>query len=286
MGALVRSFAVKSVFPCEADCDLYQMYQMPRPLNLFTSSTRAAVRRWCLEPTACPSIYKYHNLSSKILARHPRHNIDILDQHHIPTTTHQHRNSQHPSTLHIMTDMRRMTMHERKEFRAALLAKQDEALSALPTGGLYISMFCTLPPPDPTYHWGFYLHMGGVNGRVYHIHGSTGQGWHSAHKDTHNALRSLSLTCYVKIGQIPTHAFDRLHQIMQMYDQNLNGIAGISCRVWLFMIVRELIRDGLVRSNGSMAELEAECRAFAGLYNSGAGAQQQPRPIVASRICS
>lgn len=170
--------------------------------------------------------------------------------------------------------------------KAESLRKQQQALAALPVGGLYIAMFLNFVGDSIGFHWGFYLNTGGSNGMKYHVTGSNAAGWRTDHAEVRNSFKSVALTVFVKVGQIPADSFNQLDQIMRLHDANLLAIPGVNCHVWLFEIMKQLVQKGLVKCSGSMGDLEAECREFGDQYKDGALKNVQPKPVVVSAICS
>jgi hypothetical protein len=71
---------------------------------------------------------------------------------------------------------------------------------------------------------------------------------------------------------------------MRSRDGDVNSIPGITCRVWLMVIMRELIQQGIVRCS-NIEGLQQECMAFGNQYSQGAANNTQPRPVVRSTLC-
>lgn len=164
--------------------------------------------------------------------------------------------------------------------------KQHDVILALPRGGLYIGLFFLNSPGQPNrFHWGFYLHTGETTGVRHEIHDSNGF-WQPRHVEVAHAFKLMCLTVFVKIGQIAERDWDRFDQITKTYDGVLNDTPGITCRVWLLMVMKLLAESGIVHLNGSVDDLEAECWSFGNQYYESAEANQQPRPTVISTVCS
>ena len=71
---------------------------------------------------------------------------------------------------------------------------------------------------------------------------------------------------------------------MKSYDGTLNSILGISCRVWLLMVLDRLVEEGLVHCD--VGELERECMDFGNEFSLSASLNEQPRPVVGSMLSS
>lgn len=164
--------------------------------------------------------------------------------------------------------------------------KQNAARAALPLGGLYILLFLRDGdnPQTNDFHWGYYLHESSAGGMKYHIKGKTNH-WNAGHEATGGVYESMLLCVVVKVGQIPASEYDQIDQIMKTYDGALNNFPGISCRVWIWMIMEKLIDGEMVQNSGTVAELEQECFAFGNQHISDTVANEQPRPLVRSSLC-
>lgn len=75
---------------------------------------------------------------------------------------------------------------------------------------------------------------------------------------------------------------------MRSYDDEVNSIPGVTCRVWMFAaILPQLVRSGLVRCEvEDLDALQEECKGFGDRFRWNAARNVQPRPVVVSRVCS
>ena len=93
------------------------------------------------------------------------------------------------------------------------------------------------------------------------------------------------LAVVIKIAQLPVESIDQLDGIMRTYNQSLNTMDGLICRVWVMKIVELLMKAGLVKC-ASAEELEAECKGLGNGYSEDCTNCKQPRPVVVSSICN
>lgn len=70
---------------------------------------------------------------------------------------------------------------------------------------------------------------------------------------------------------------------MKEEDGNLNDIDGVTCRVWLFVILKRLMEQGIVRDL-DVDKMQEECMAIGNGFSEDSARNVQPRPIVRSRI--
>lgn len=89
----------------------------------------------------------------------------------------------------------------------------------------------------------------------------------------------------IQIASILADEEQRLNQLMRTYDGNVNSIPGVTCRMWLFRILEVLVQGGLVHCVDLQA-LEAECMDCGNQHMNSAANDTQPRPVVASRLCT
>lgn len=71
---------------------------------------------------------------------------------------------------------------------------------------------------------------------------------------------------------------------MRSYDDAVNSIPGVTCRVWMFAVLLRLVQSGIVRCE-DLDALQEECKEFGNRYRWDAAANVQPRPVVVSRVC-
>ncbi|RMZ78775.1 hypothetical protein DV738_g3676, partial [Chaetothyriales sp. CBS 135597] len=180
----------------------------------------------------------------------------------------------------------RAERHKAATERGAWIKKvQEDALATLPTHKLYIGLWLRNNIPNSNdFHWGFYYHRDDKGGTKYHIK-NMGSGWITDHAHTGGALKSQFLCVYVQIGSIPADKEGQLDQLVRSYDGSINTIPGITCRVWIFLVVQRLVEAGLLRCH-DLASLERECLAFGNECSSSALKNDQPRPIKVSSCSS
>ncbi|KKK20528.1 hypothetical protein P175DRAFT_0504931 [Aspergillus ochraceoroseus IBT 24754] len=169
--------------------------------------------------------------------------------------------------------------------RALIIKKaQEDALARLPLNTLFIVLHIRSDPPQPNdFHWGYYFHTSAQGGSKYHMR-NLGGGWIPDHGPTGGAFKSNFLCVLIEITNVPHVKHGLLDQIMRSRDGDVNSIPGITCRVWLMVILRELIRQGIVRCS-NIDGLQQECMTFGNQYSQGAANNTQPRPVVRSALC-
>lgn len=95
----------------------------------------------------------------------------------------------------------------------------------------------------------------------------------------------------VQIATLPTGSADaggegRLDRTVSVLDDRLNHVPGVTCRVWLFLVLERLAQEGLVEFvGGDLKLLEKECMDFGNRARFEAAVNRQPRPVVVSRVC-
>lgn len=77
---------------------------------------------------------------------------------------------------------------------------------------------------------------------------------------------------------------------MRERDGDLNQIPGVTCRVWLMVILRRLVEEGVVVLQGGGVEgrveaVEEDCKGWGNGFAGEAARNVQPRPVVRSRVC-
>ncbi|RAL01567.1 uncharacterized protein BO80DRAFT_424771 [Aspergillus ibericus CBS 121593] len=171
-----------------------------------------------------------------------------------------------------------------KERALAIKQLQEEALKRLPLNTLYIVLWIRSDPPRLNdFHWGYYFHKLSSGGTKYHMT-NLGGGWIPDHGLTGGVFKSNFLCVLVEIATIPPAQHDQVDQIMRFHDGDINSIPGVTCRVWVLTILQKLIQNGLVLCNDIKA-LEQECMGFGNQYQGAAAQNDQPRPVVKSRLC-
>ncbi|KAJ5373676.1 hypothetical protein N7517_005682 [Penicillium concentricum] len=174
---------------------------------------------------------------------------------------------------------------EARQKSAEIKKKQAESLAGLPPNTLHISLYTRSDPPLPTdFHWAFYLHKGissTAGGTKYHVRG-IGGGWIVGHEATNGIFAENFLCVIIQIATIPPLAHERVDEIMRSYDESLNSIPGITCRVWILTVLRILVDEGFVHCD--IGELERDCLKFGNEHSTAASVNEQPRPVVQSRV--
>ncbi|PYH44047.1 uncharacterized protein BP01DRAFT_87927 [Aspergillus saccharolyticus JOP 1030-1] len=162
---------------------------------------------------------------------------------------------------------------------------QEEALARISPNTLYIALWIRSDPPQADdFHWGYYFHTDSSGGIQYHVKGLNA-GWITDHGREGGIFKSNFLCVLIQIATIPAVKHRQLDQIMRSRDADLNSIPNVTCRVWLTTILGQMIEHGLVRCSRVDA-LERECKDFGNQYSGGAQRNEQPRPVVTSRLCT
>ena len=161
---------------------------------------------------------------------------------------------------------------------------QEEALLALPQRKLFIVLHIRAEPPKPNdLHWGFYYHQGPKGGMRYHVTNTLGSAnnWFPDFGFTRGVLKSMRLDVLIQIGSIPDKQEAQLDRLMKHYNEYLNAMAGVTCRVWVLKIVELLVQHGLIRCQ-DVGALEQECFAIGNKYARDCAENNQPRPVLVS----
>jgi hypothetical protein len=175
------------------------------------------------------------------------------------------------------------TLTEAKNRATAIRKQQSDLLASLPLYALYIGLWIRSDPPRPNdFHWGFYLHTSTTSGMKYHVSSLTG-GWIPEH-GPNSVLKSNFFCVLIQIASVPETSLAQLDLIMRLHDGDVNGIPGVTCRVWLMMILEKLVQSGIVRY-GTLQALEDECMDFGNEHSASAAVNDQPRPVVKSGVC-
>lgn len=171
-----------------------------------------------------------------------------------------------------------------KERTAAVSRIQQEALARLPPNSLYIVLWIRSDPPVANdFHWGYYFHTESDGGIKYHAR-NLGSGWIPDHGKTKGVFKSNFLCVLVQVATVPPARHQALDQIMRARDGQLNQIPRMSCRVWLLDTLGRLMQQGIVRGP-SVDAVQQECFSIGNHFSSGAAGNDQPRPVVQSRVC-
>ncbi len=167
-----------------------------------------------------------------------------------------------------------------QEIRSA----QEQALSQLHPHSLYIALWLRNdPPPLDDFHWAFYHHKGPAGGTIYQVK-ELGEGWITDHGVSGCIFKSLFLCCLVQIGSIAAASEQTLDLTIRSYDNKLNEIPNVTCKVWLFKSLLQLLRHALIHCHDPKL-LETECLAFGNKFRLDASGNVQPRPVVVATSC-
>lgn len=167
--------------------------------------------------------------------------------------------------------------------KSADMKNRPSSLSSLTPNSLHIILYLRSDPPLPNdFHWAFYLHKDTTAAGVkYHVRG-IGDGWIPGHEATAAILTETFLCVIIQIAGIPRCAHKRVDEIMRSYDQTLNAMPGITCRVWLLRVVGMLVEEGFVHCD--VGALEKDCFEFGNEHSLSASVNEQPRPVVKSSV--
>ncbi|KAF2017861.1 hypothetical protein BU24DRAFT_490943 [Aaosphaeria arxii CBS 175.79] len=191
------------------------------------------------------------------------------------------------------------------------------SLSELGVGGLYITLYVRHHPPvKNNSHWGLYHHEDDkARGTEYHVKG-IGQGWIANHgksprlhqsryastrilyttkPETHyfikqNGVRIFSGFLFVGLMQITSIPEDLKGygvKKLRTYDNEINDREGITCRVWLFDVLKLLQTpvDGVrILECENLGDLEQEAMDLGKKHAQAAADNIQPRPINLSQF--
>ena len=163
---------------------------------------------------------------------------------------------------------------------------QEEALNSLPPQTLYIVMFTRNSPPVPgNFHWNFYYHRGGGRpGNKYNVKDIGADAtWIADHAPSSSVFKSQFLCVLVRIASIPEDKEALLDRVARSFDDRLNQIEGMRCRLWTFLVVEQLVKNGLVHCEDVDA-LREECVAVGNERQDDADRNVQPRPVVVSAL--
>lgn len=102
-----------------------------------------------------------------------------------------------------------------------------------------------------------------------------------------NIFKTSFLCVLVRIASVEDS--EKTRKAVRELDASVNDIPGVTCRVWLFMILRRLGRLGVLGGgdgdwDARMKELQDECMSFGNEERIDAARNKQPRPVVESRL--
>ncbi|THW08276.1 hypothetical protein D6D23_05232 [Aureobasidium pullulans] len=163
------------------------------------------------------------------------------------------------------------------------------SLDLLEPNGLYVLLFIRDDPPKVNdFHWGLYLHSNSdTGGMKYHIRNSGG-GWLPDYAIAGDVLKSFLLVGLFQIARIPAGATNDVDIIFKTYDQQLNQLPGLTCRTWVFDVLKLLQKPwngGVLLKCTDIVALEQEIMAWGNSNAFGASRNKQPRPVSASKLC-
>lgn len=168
---------------------------------------------------------------------------------------------------------------------------QEHVQSVLSPHHLYIALYIRSDPPTPNnFHWAFYHHTpathhgGGTKHEVTNYGSSEVGGWITSHEPASAVFKDAFLCVLIRIADVPEEKGGILEGIMKERDVDLNEIEGVTCRVWLFIILKRLMEEGIVRGV-DVAKAEEECMEIGNGFAKEAARNLQPRPVVKLRVC-
>ncbi|KAI9929430.1 hypothetical protein ASPWEDRAFT_536476 [Aspergillus wentii DTO 134E9] len=155
--------------------------------------------------------------------------------------------------------------------------------------GLYFMLFIRDSPPPPNdFHWALYFHHdSGNTGMKYHIKGEGG-GWIASHEHTAGVLKSFLLVGLLRIADVPVGSEIYLDQAFRTYDNQLNDLPSITCRVWAFWVLELLkksVKGQRILNCNDLQALEEEVKNRGNSHAMSADRNQQPRPVADSALC-
>lgn len=181
---------------------------------------------------------------------------------------------------------------------------QTTALETLPPNTLYIALWIRNDPPETNdFHWALYHHHNAsIGGKKYDVKGinKNNSHWVTDHAWTGNIFKTNFLCVLIRIADLGHGDGDdgeRLDEGIHALDGCVNDIPGVTCRVWLFVVLERLVREGVwglrddigdVDGGGDglgLLRLEKECMEFGNRVRQEAALNIQPRPVVVSRFC-
>ncbi|KAA8646445.1 uncharacterized protein ATNIH1004_007875 [Aspergillus tanneri] len=136
-------------------------------------------------------------------------------------------------------------------------------MTSLMPNNLYIALYIRTDPPQPNnFHWTLYHHhyhhdsASPATGTKYHIINES-TGWIATHGRESCILKTFLLFGLVRIASVPWDATDAIDRSIRMYDSQLNAM-GVTCRTWLFRVLRDLQEDEHALQGVDLEALEEE----------------------------
>lgn len=162
--------------------------------------------------------------------------------------------------------------------------KQEKALAELPLNTLYIALYLRSDPPAQNdFHWALYFHEHMSGGTKYQVENPY-SGYMPNHVHTGGIFKDNFLCSLVRIATVPEELHEKFDQIVRSRDGDIQNIPGVTCRVWLLEMIRELSRQGVVHCDDTDA-FEKECFEIGNRHSSSATRNEQPRPVVSAKGC-
>ncbi|EFY88763.1 hypothetical protein MAC_05198 [Metarhizium acridum CQMa 102] len=114
----------------------------------------------------------------------------------------------------------------------ALVTKKalEDALARLPLNTLFIVLYIRSDPPQPND-----FHTRAQGGLKYE---KPGRGMDPGPWPNRRRFKSNFLCVLIEIANVPLGKHGPLDQIMRSRDGDVNSIPGVTCRVWLMVILR------------------------------------------------
>lgn len=170
---------------------------------------------------------------------------------------------------------------------------QTTALQTLPPDTLYIALWIRNDPPEADdFHWAFYHHHNASGGGKKYDVKSINDHWLTDHAWTGNIFKTNFLCVLIRIADVGDVDRKRLDEGIRALDECVNDIPGVTCRVWLFVVLERLVREGVLGLRDvdggvglGLMRLERECMDFGNRVRQEAALNRQPRPVVVSRFC-
>lgn len=90
----------------------------------------------------------------------------------------------------------------------------------------------------------------------------------------------------IQIADVPEEKGGVLEEIMRERDAGLNEIEEVTCRVWLLIVLKRLVKEGIVQCASGLGsdKVEEECMVIGNRFAEEAARNVQPRPVVKSRV--
>lgn len=167
----------------------------------------------------------------------------------------------------------------------APVCPHQQYLSRLTPGGLFVVLWANdRPPQKHRFHWGLYFHTTPTKGLKYHIINDDEGAWEAAHGETQGVFKSPQLCALIYIATIQPDKKSDVDHIIKSLDAELNEYPGITCRVWVMMIVRLLVHKRFIHCPLA-DDLEDECMEIGNRHQIDIITGRQPRSVIKSQVC-